>query len=273
MANKRVETGRGRKPGVVKASKKPSTSNRAFYLIIAVIAVGGIAALTYASTRSNAVVNASPVDTTLPAVKSEGYVMGSPTAPVEVIEFGDFECPQCGRFATLTEPDIRKNLVGTGMIRFRYIDFPLQMHPNTWNASRAAACADQQGKFWEMHDALYANQDRWDGTATRNPDKVLRQIGDQIVPDKSKFDTCVDTKATQAKIQAHWSLGVARHVEGTPTLVIGDKQVAQSLPYDRFKQLVDSALAKSGKTPAAAGGDTAQSATVGGAKGGSKKAR
>jgi protein-disulfide isomerase len=271
MADKRVETGRGRKPGVVKTSKKTSTSNRAFYLIIAVIAIGGIAALTYASTRSNALANASPVDTTLPPVKSEGYVMGSPNAPVEVIEFGDFECPQCGRFATLAEPDIRTNLVNTGMIRFRFIDFPLQMHPNTWNASRAAACADEQGKFWEMHDAIFANQDHWDGAATSNPDKVLKQIGDQIVPDKSKFNQCVDTKATQAKIQAHWKLGMARNVNGTPTLVIGDKQIAQALPYDQIKQLVDSALAKSGKPAPAAGGDTSKPATVGGSKGGGKK--
>jgi len=272
MANKRVETGRGRKPGVVKASKKSSTSNRAFYLIIAVIAIGGIAALTYASTRSNAIVNASPVDTTLPLVKSEGYVMGSPTAPLEVIEFGDFECPQCGRFATLTEPDVRKNLVGGGSIRLRYIDFPLPMHPNTWNASRAAACADEQGKFWEIHDALFANQDHWDGAATSNPDKVLKQIGDQIVPDKSKFEHCVDTKQTQAKVQAHWRLAEARHVNGTPTFVIGDQQIGQVINYDQFKQLVDSAIAKSGKTAPAAEGDAAKATTVGGAKDSSKKA-
>ena len=254
---------------MVKATKKTSASNRAFYLIVAVIAVGGIAALTYASTRSNAIVNASPIDTTLPPVKSEGYVMGSPNAPLEITEFGDFECPQCGRFATLTEPDIRKNLVNTGMIRFRFIDFPLPMHPNTWNASRAAACADEQGKFWEMHDALFANQDHWDGEATSNPDKVLKQIGAQVVPDKSKFDQCVDTKATQAKVQAHWKIGEARHVDGTPTLLIGGQQIASALTYDQVKQLVDSALAKTGKA-APAGGDTAKSATVGG---GSKKAR
>jgi len=271
MANKRVETGRGRKPGVVKASKKTSTSNRAFYLIIAAIAIGGIAALTYASTKSNEIVNASPVDTTLPAVKSEGYVMGSPTAPLEVIEFGDFECPQCGRFATLTEPDVRKNLVNAGKIRLRYIDFPLPMHPHTWNASRAAACADAQGKFWEMHDALFANQDRWDGAATNNPDKVLKQLGDQIVPDKSKFEQCVDSKEMQAKVQAHWKLAEARHVNGTPTFVIGDQQIGQSLTYDQFKQLVDSAIAKSGKTAPPASGDTAKSTTVGGKKGDTKK--
>jgi protein-disulfide isomerase len=273
MANKRVETGRGRKPGVVRTSKKASTSNRAFYLIVAAIAIGGIAALTYASTRSSAQVNASPVDTTLPSVKSEGYVMGSPTAPVEVTEFGDFECPACGRFAVITEPDVRKNFIDAGKIRWRFIDYPLSMHRNTWQASRAAACADEQGKFWPFHDLLYQNQDRWNTEATSNPDKVMKGYGRQLGLNTQQFDQCVDSKKYQAKIQAHLALAEKRKVGSTPTFVIGDQQVASALPYDQFKGFVDSALAKSAKMPPAGGGDTAQSTTVGGAKGGSKKAR
>lgn len=273
MATKRVETGRGKRSGVVKSTKKAGV-NRAFYIIIAVIAVLGIAALTYVSTRpSQVATNLNPYDSTLPKVNSEGYVMGSPSAPIEVVEFGDFECPQCGRFATLTEPDVRSRMVDSGKIRFRFIDFPLDMHRNTWNASRAAACADEQGKFWEMHDAIFANQDRWNSEATGNPDKVLKQIGDGIVPDKSKFDQCVDTKATQAKIQAHWKLATDRKLPGTPTFIIGDKQIPEFLPYDTFKALVDSAIAKGSPkdqsplgtptgTPAAPTGDTAKAAPL-----------
>src|SRR6185437_7287794 len=84
MANRRMDTGRGRKPGVVKAAKKSSPSNRAFYLLIAIIAIAGIAALTYASNRPGNGVAVSPIDTTLPPVQSQGYVMGSPAAPIEV---------------------------------------------------------------------------------------------------------------------------------------------------------------------------------------------
>jgi protein-disulfide isomerase len=259
MAQKRVDTGRGRKSGVVKASKS-STSNRAFYLIIGVVAIAGIAGLTYQSTRPKATATATPYDTTLPAVKSAGYVLGSPSAPVEVTEFGDFECPQCGRFATLTEPDVRNRLVNTGKMRLRYIDYPLAMHRNTWNASRAAACADEQGKFWEMHDAIYANQDRWDTQATNKPDKLLKQIGAQIPGIKAdQFNSCVDTKKMQAKIQAHLKLAEARHVTGTPTFSFGtDKTTDGFLTYDQFKQFVTLAIAKSGKTAPGFGGDTAQ---------------
>jgi len=260
MANKRVDAP-GRKSGVVKSSKKTSASNRAFYLLAGGMAVLGIVALTYSSTRPKGVATASPVDTTLPKVQSEGYVIGSPTAKLEVVEFGDFECPQCSRFATLTEFDVRKRLVDPGTIRYRYIDYPLPMHPNTWNASRAAACADEQGKFWEMHDAIFANQDRWNGIATDSPDKILKQLASQIAGIKNnEFNQCVDTKKTQAKIQAHLRIAEARQVSATPTFIFGgDKQFAGFLAYDEFKKFVDDAIAKAPATPAPTfGGDTAK---------------
>jgi protein-disulfide isomerase len=259
MANKRVETGGGRKSGVV---KKSSTSNRAFYLIIGAVAVLGIGALTYQTTRpdSNAVV--SPIDTTLPSVKSSGYQIGNADAPLQVTEFGDFECPACGRFAELTEPDIRKNYVNTGKVLWRFIDFPLQMHRNTWQASRAAACADEQGKFWEFHDALYSTQDQWNGEATGNPDKFMKQLGGKLGLDGSKFNSCVDDKKTQAKIQAHYQLAMQRQVSQTPTFLIGDQQIAAAMPYDEFAKILDSALAKAAKAPAVRGGDTAKGITI-----------
>lgn len=263
MANKRVEAGRGRKAGVVKSAKKPA--NRAFYVIIIAIAVIGIAALGYLSSRPKAT-TAVAFDSSLPKVESQGYVMGSPDAPLEVTEFGDFECPQCGRFATLTEPDIRNRLVNNGTIRWRYIDFPLEMHRNTWNASIAAACADEQGKFWEMHDAIYAAQDQWNGEATSNPNKVLKQIGEPLVADKAKFDACVDDQRTKPKVQAHYQLAIARKLPGTPSFIIGTQQISEFLSYDDFKRIVDQEIAKAGKTVPAAGAtpstDSAQSASL-----------
>jgi len=242
---------------VVKASQQ-SVTNRAFFILIAVIAVGGIGALTYASTRPKEGAVVSRIDTTLPPVKSEGYVTGSPTAPLEVVEFGDFECPQCSRFATITEPDVRSRLVNSGQIRLRYIDFPLPMHPNTWNASRAAACGDEQGKFWEMHDAIFQTQDQWDGEATRNPDKFLKGLAKQIGLKTDQFDQCVDTKKYQAKIQAHLKLAEDRKVGGTPTFFIGDKMIDGFVTYDGFKKVVDDALASATKAAPAFGGDTAE---------------
>jgi protein-disulfide isomerase len=256
---KRSEAGRGRKGGTVRSAKQPG--NRAFYLIIGLIAVVGIASLAYLSTRPKEN-RAVAFDSSLPKVESQGYVMGSPTAPLEVTEFGDFECPQCGRFATLTEPDVRARLVNTGQIRWRYIDFPLDMHRNTWNASIAAACADEQGRFWEMHDAIYAAQDQWNGEATGNPNKVLKQIGEPLVADKAKFDQCVDDARTKPKVQAHYQLANARKLPGTPSFIIGDQQISEFLSYDDFKKLVDQQIAKLKLAPATPTTDSAKSAPL-----------
>ena len=240
----------------VKRNRTAQRSMRIFYLALLVIAVVGIGALTYVSNRPKAEITLSPIDTTLPKVESNGYAMGSPSAPVEVIEFGDFECPACGQFATITEPDVRSRLVDQGKIRFRFIDFPLSMHQNTWNASRAAACADEQGKFWPMHDAIFATQDRWNTEATRNPDKFLKHLADSLGLNTLQFDACVDSKKYQAKIQAHERMAIARNVQATPTFVFGDEALSGPLPYDEFKQQVDALLARSGSPLASGGADS-----------------
>lgn len=261
MEKKRVDAGRGRKSGVVKTTKKSPATNNAFYLIIAVIAVAGIAALTYVSTRKTNVATASPIDTTLPKVESNGYVIGSATAPVEVTEFGDFECPACGTFTLLTEPEIRKRFIDAGQVRWRFIDFPLSMHKNTWNASRAAACADEQGKFWAYHDMLYSRQDQWNGEATSDPDKFMKQYARQMGLNSSQFDQCVDTKKYQAKIQAHELLGEKRKIGQTPTFLVGTQQIEGAVPYDGFAKTITEELAKAGAKPGV-GGDTSKGVPV-----------
>ena len=112
---------------------------------------------------------------------AQGYSVGNASAPVKVAEFGDFECPQCGRFSTLTEPDLRKRLIETGEVFFTYYDFPIkELHKNTEAASNAAACADEQGKFWQMHDRLFDTQDQWNGEATNNPGKVFAGFATEL---------------------------------------------------------------------------------------------
>ena len=235
----------GKRPAA--RGKARGNSTRIFYLALAIIAIGGIGALTWISTRPRPQAQAvSATDSTLPRVASNGYVMGSASAPVEVIEFGDFECPQCARFAAITEPDVRARLIEPGIVRLRYIDFPLSMHRNTFPASRAAACADEQGKFWPMHDLLYQTQDQWNGQATRSPDGVFKRLGGQLGLNQQQFDACIDSRKTQAKVQAHEQLAVQRQAGGTPTFIIGGQMITQALTYDEFKQHVDRALAQSG---------------------------
>lgn len=225
--------------------RRTKNSTRVFYLALIVIAIAGVGALTWMSRRPTTS-DFTGFDSTLPKVQSNGYVIGSASAPLEVIEFGDFECPSCARFSTLTEPDVRSRLIDKGIIRLRFIDFPLSMHRNTWPASRAAACADEQGKFWPFHDALFQTQDQWNGEATDNPNPFFKKLAGQLGLNQQQFDQCVDSKKTQAKIQAHEQLAINQHIEATPSFIIGGKIVEGPQPYDVFKALVDTALAKSG---------------------------
>lgn len=246
MAKHRVDGGRGRRPGVVTSAKRGGPG-RGFWLALGVAVVLGIAMLGYLTSRPK--LTARTIDPTLPPVKAEGYVLGSPTAPVEVIEFADFECPSCGQFATLTEPDVRTKYVNTGKVRIRFMDFPLQMHPNTWDASLAAACANDQGKFWEMHDVIFQNQDRWNGEATSRPRSALADMAKGIGLDMTKYDACMKADTHRANVQAHLQEGERHQVNQTPTFLIGGKLYPGALAYDHFKKLLDDELAKA---PAAA---------------------
>ena len=124
---------------------KPAGMKR-FYALFGVVALIGIAALVYLTTRPQTVsipanVTVQPSDTS----GFRGYIKGSPDAPVEITEYADYQCPFCQTFATLQMPTIEERLINTGRLRWRYRDFPLQQHPFARLAAHSAACADQQG--------------------------------------------------------------------------------------------------------------------------------
>ena len=233
-------------------AKKPvkKANNRQFAGALVAVALVGVAALGYVLTHRGPTVII--VDPKIPAGAAEGHLMGNPNAPVQVLEFGDFECPGCGTFATLTEPDVRSRLINTGVVGFRFYDFPLSQHKNTFTAHLAAACADDQQKFWEMHDRIYAGQDEWSDLVSpsmTDPLSIFKRYAKELGLDVKSWESCVTTQKYTAKIKGNQAEGVRRNVQTTPTLVIGNKQV-NGVTYDQFKQLVDDALADIKKSTA-----------------------
>lgn len=222
--------------------KAARSSPKAFYLILGVVAVLG-AYFLYLQTRGSTGASATTIDPNVPLPKAEGYLLGNADAPVQVIEYADFECPVCAYFATVTEPDIRKRLIEPGQISLRYMNFQIASHPNTWAASQAAACANEQGKFWEMHDAIYESQDRWAGTATRKPKGVLKELAERVGLNMRQWESCFDTQKYQPQLLASQQDAERRQVRGTPTFIIGSKMIDHNLSYDQFKAYVDTALA------------------------------
>ena len=243
MAKMDEPKGRGTagRQNIVKSAKRGGPG-RGFWMAIGVVAIVGIGALSWVASRPKA--TATAIDPSLPPMKAQGYLIGSPSAPVEVVEYADFECPSCGQFATVTEPDVRTRLVNTGKIRVRFLDFPLPMHKNTWAASLAASCANDQGKFWEMHDQIFATQDKWNGEATSNPRKVLKGLAEGLGLDMSKYGACMDAETHRAQIQANQQEGERRGVFSTPSFAIGGQVHPGALPFDQFNKLVEAELAK-----------------------------
>jgi protein-disulfide isomerase len=217
------------------------STNARFLTALALLAAVGAIAIVYVMNQPKA----PPVVTTVADPASlgpaKGYLLGKPDAPVQILEFADFECPACGNFAVVTEPDVRKRIIEAGLASYHYYDFPLPMHKNTWYASEAAACANDQGRFWEMHDRLFQGQDQWNTQATSNPTSVLEGYAKDLGLDVSKWRACYDAQAHVRDIQANKAEGERRKVTQTTTFVIGDKEIPGVIPYDQFKAFVDSA--------------------------------
>jgi len=221
------------------------------YVLVAIVVVGA-ATLGYVATRPKA--GPVAVDPNLPPAQAEGYLMGKEDAPVKIIEFADFECPACGQWAMLTEPDVRARLINTGLASIRFYDFPLPMHKNTWAASNAAACANDQGKFWAMHDQLFYAQDLWNGEATSNPDKKMKSFAKELGLDEKKFEDCFDSQVHYPRIKASQGEAERLGVDQTPTFIIGGQRYPGNVPYDQLKKIVDAELAKLPKVDSAAKG-------------------
>jgi protein-disulfide isomerase len=210
-----------------------------FYVLFGVLAVAGLAVLGYLLMRPSTVsipanVVVQPSDTSGFA----GYVKGSATAPVEITEYADYQCPFCQTFATLQMPTIEERLIKTGRLRWRYRDFPLQMHPFARLAAHSAACADEQGKYWQQHDRIYEGQQEW--SAARDAAPRFRSYAQALGLDLGRYDSCMESGKYAGRIQADYNSGVALGVSSTPTLLVNGRLHRGRFDSDAITKLVDS---------------------------------
>ncbi len=187
------------------------------------------------------------------SVEGEPYI-GSKDAKVTMIEFSDYQCPFCGRNYQQTLPQIVTDYVKTGKVKYVFHDFPLeQLHPNAFKAAEAARCAGEQGKYWEMHDRLFANQKALDA-------KNLPDYAKAAGLDVDKFQQCLSAEKDTAKIRAELDAGAKVGVTGTPAFFIGltdpkdtkvhaTKFISGAQPYAAFKEAIDSVLSPPKEEP------------------------
>jgi protein-disulfide isomerase len=176
------------------------------------------------------------------SVATEGFpVRGSEQAPVTLVEFADFECPFCAQlFPTLQA--IMKNY--SGKVRLVYREFPLiGIHPHAQKAAEAALCANEQQRFWEMHDAIFENNTLLDVPA-------LKQKALGLGVDAVAFDACLDSSKYAISIASEVHEGAKVGVSSTPTLFINGRYVNGAQPYADIAKVIDEELLKiSNKTP------------------------
>jgi protein-disulfide isomerase len=177
------------------------------------------------------------------AISKDDVVLGREDAPVEFIEYGDYQCPFCARFFKETEPLIRKNYVETGKVKltFRNLAF---LGPESVAAAEAAACAKEQGKFWQYHEALYnaesADGEEHNGNLNRN---LFVELAGRLGLDGGKFASCIDAKKYSTKIEEDNRTAATAGVRSTPTAFVNGKMVVGALPYAEFEKAIEAALA------------------------------
>lgn len=158
------------------------------------------------------------------------------TGKVQVVEFGDFQCPACAQ----AHPDIKKlEEEFKNDITFIYRNFPLPIHANAQPAAEAAEAAGAQGKYWEMHDKLFETQTQWSSLA--DPTSVFSQYAEELGLDKERFINDVTTKAYKTRISDDQSAGYSVGVSGTPTFFINGKQQSR-FDYDSLKKAIEAEL-------------------------------
>jgi protein-disulfide isomerase len=172
------------------------------------------------------------------AVAADDPSLGAAAAPVTIVEFSDFQCPFCLRVA----PTLKKLREAYGdRIRIVWKDFPLtSIHPQAFKAAEAAQCAREQGKFWEYHDRLFANQQ------ALQPE-FLKKYATELGMDAAKFNACLDTAKYAERVQEHMGVGNSLGVGSTPSTFINGRLLAGAHPYETFAAIIDEELQRANR--------------------------
>lgn len=213
-------------------------------LVLAVIVAGVLIYISRDNSSEDVsdVVAAAPFDTSIP---SDGRILGNPDAPVTLVEYADYQCPFCGAFSKEIMPQVINDFVKTGKIKIEFKDLPFldsaQGYGESDMAAEAAACAADQGKFWQMHDTIFANQNG-ENQGAYSKDR-LKKMAELAGLDTGKFNTCFDDRAHKDDVKAMQDEAVAAGVTSTPTLMINGTKITYTGRYSDLKASLEEILA------------------------------
>ena len=226
--------------------------NSKSWLIFSVICVGILGGLIYMSQANKVDVSAINQDAVLVASKANGniadHILGDKTSKVRLIEYGDFQCPFCGK----AHPQV-KNIVDEygSKIVFIFRNYPITtLHQNAKAAAAAAEAAGLQDKYWEMHDKLYELQDEWSNLSTdKRTDYFVGYAKTIGVSDIEKFRSDMELSSISKKINFDFALGAKNKVTGTPAFFLNGKMISEEVVSDwlngdgsKIREKIDQAL-------------------------------
>lgn len=170
---------------------------------------------------------------------------GSESARLNLVEFGDYQCPFCEKFFKETEPILEREYIDTGKVKFYFLDVSI-VGPDSIILAQASWCADEQGKYYEYHDYIYANQGP-ENSGWGTPDKVKNLAKNIPGINMEKFNECLDVKKYELRSQQLTQFANQIGLTGTPTTYVGNSElgytkITGAQPYSVFKQVIDKYL-------------------------------
>jgi protein-disulfide isomerase len=171
--------------------------------------------------------------------------LGPSNAKVTIIEFADFQCPNCRAFWRDTLPRIKKEYIDTGKVRIVFRDFPIQdIHPEATITAVAAECADDQGKYFEFHDKVFREQDHRGRDVVRYRVDELKRWGADIGLDVAAFNECVDSERHKEEVAKDYMNGTDVGINGTPVFFINGRLITGAQSFGNFRKVIEEELKK-----------------------------
>ena len=171
-------------------------------------------------------------------------IRGNPAAKVWMILASDFQCPYCKMWHDSSDLTIRREYIDNGKVRLAFVNFPINSHQNAIPAAEYAMCAAAQDKFWQMHDALFAAQEKW--AALPEPGPALEQVAASVGVDVTALRACVSAHRMRPLIEADREKASRAGVRATPSFFIGNQLLEGVQPAEELRKALDAALASAG---------------------------
>ena len=172
-------------------------------------------------------------------------LMGEENAKVTIVIFSDLQCPFCKRYVDETHKALIEKYVNTGKAKLYFRHYPLySIHPLAEKAGIATECANDQGKFWDYHDLLFANQDSWSGKELTTVDESLIGYASELGLDADQFSSCLESDKAKNAVTQDAAAGEKVQVDGTPTFFINGHRLVGAQPLSEFETLIEAELKK-----------------------------